>query len=256
MTWALADIDAVLSLKADGLTDREVSARTGVPVATIRTWRRRGLPTRATSRWTACPTCGGELHCWETQLAPDRYAYLLGIYLGDGCLSRWGTGWWLRVALDVAYPGIVKEVSETIAAVRGRLPRVHEDYASRQCVRIESSWRTWPCLFPQHGPGRKPDRQIELVDWQQAIVEREPGPFLRGLIHTDGWRGVNRVHVKGHDYVYPRYQFSNRSADIRKLFTDACDRLGVEWRPWTKFHIGVSRGSSVALLDTFVGPKH
>jgi hypothetical protein len=66
---------------------------------------------------------------------------------------------------------------------------------------------------------------------------------------------VNRVHVKGKDYAYPRYQFSNRSDDIRRPFTNTCDKLGVEWRPWTRFHVSVAKRSSVALLDSFIGPK-
>jgi hypothetical protein len=89
----------------------------------------------------------------------------------------------------------------------------------------------------------------------EAVVDAEPGPFLPGLIHSDGWRGVNRVHVKGEDYEYPRYQFSNRSDDIRRLFTDACDWLGVPMAPWTRYHISVARRDSVALLDFFVGAK-
>jgi hypothetical protein len=97
---------------------------------------------------------------------------------------------------------------------------------------------------------------MELADWQREIVDEKAGPFLRGLIHSDGWRGVNRVRAKGTDYVYPRYQFSNRSDDIRKMFTDACDRLGVEWRPWTRWHISVARRESVMLLDSFIGPKY
>ena len=88
---------------------------------------------------------------------------------------------------------------------------------------VGSYWKQWRCLFPQHGPGKKHSRQIELVDWQREIVERCPGALLRGLIHSDGWRGLNRVFVKGRWYEYPRYQFSNRSADIRRIFTDACD---------------------------------
>jgi hypothetical protein len=94
-----------------------------------------------------------------------------------------------------------------------------------------------------------------LADWQQRLVEQAPGALLRGLIHTDGWRGLNRVRVKGREYEYPRYQFSNRSDDIRRIFTDACDRLGVEWTPWTRFHVSVAKRDSVALLDRFVGPK-
>ena len=87
------------------------------------------------------------------------------------------------------------------------------------------------------------------------MLDEAPKAFLCGLIHTDGWRGLNRVHVKGHDYAYPRYQFSSRSDDIRKLFTDTCDKLGVEWRRWTRYHISVARRDSVALLDSFIGPK-
>lgn len=122
-------------------------------------------------------------------------------------------------------------------------------------MHVESTWRHWPVLFPQHGPGRKHRRKIELAPWQQEIVDAAPQGFLRGLIHTDGWRGLNRVRVKGKDYAYPRYQFSNRSNDIRNLFTDACDKLGVEWRRWTRYHISVARRDSVALLDGFIGPK-
>jgi hypothetical protein len=99
-------------------------------------------------------------------------------------------------------------------------------------------------------------RAITLAHWQSEIVSAWPGLFLRGLIHTDGWRGTNRVHVKGRDYEYPRYQFSNRSDDIRRLFTDACDKLGVRWRPWTRYHISVAQRESVAILDSFIGPKY
>lgn len=48
-----------------------------------------------------------------------------------------------------------------------------------------------------------------MVDWQPAIVDEHPQPLIRGLIHSDGWRGLNRVTVKGREYAYPRYQFSN-----------------------------------------------
>lgn len=120
-------------------------------------------------------------------------------------------------------------------------------------VNLISYGKDWPCLLPQHGPGRKHHRKIE--PWQQKIIGARPQPFLRGLIHTDGWRGLNKVTVKGKDYAYPRYQFSNRSEDIKKLFTDTCEQIGVEWRPWGRWHISVARKESVAILDSFMGPK-
>jgi hypothetical protein len=54
---------------------------------------------------------------------------------------------------------------------------------------------------------------------------------------------------------YPRYHFSNRSADIRGIFGEACDAIGIEWRHNNATNISVARRGSVAILDEFVGPK-
>jgi hypothetical protein len=253
-----AEVLKVFELKAAGHLDREVSELTGVPVGTIRNWRNRrfaGKPKPPFAEEETCPQCGGPVH--ETSGLPiESYSYLLGVYLGDGCVTRNGSSWALRVYLDASYPGIVREVCEAIHAIRtDRTPMVapHRDC---NCVVVHSTWRPWLCLFPQHGVGRKHTREIQLADWQAEIVDIAPGLFLRGLIHTDGWRGVNRVHAKGRNYEYPRYQFSNRSDDIRGLFTSACDKLGIKWRPWTRYHVSVAQRDSVALLDSFVGPKY
>ncbi len=82
-----------------------------------------------------------------------------------------------------------------------------------------------------------------------------PEALLRGLIHSDGWRGTNSVVVRGKRYAYPRYNFSNASADIRRIFCDACDAVGVEWRVMNARNISVARRASVARLDEFIGPK-
>ena len=56
-------------------------------------------------------------------------------------------------------------------------------------------------------------------------------------------------------YRYPRYEFTNRSEDIRRLCTDALDRLGIAWRPNGALRISVNRREAVAALDAHVGPK-
>jgi hypothetical protein len=177
------------------------------------------------------------------------------MYLGDGCVSRNGRSWRLSIAQDASYPGIVASCWEAIEEIAGRPPRLQPDYGGKHCVHLFSGWKQWPCVFPQHGPGRKHSRKIELVEWQRGIVDQCPEQLLRGLIHSDGWRGLNRVFVKGRWYEYPRYQFSNRSDDIRRIFTDTCDLIGVQWRPWGPYHISVARRESVARLDEFIGPK-
>jgi hypothetical protein len=103
-------------------------------------------------------------------------------------------------------------------------------------------------------------RPIILESWQQEIVDAYPAAFVRGLIHSDGCRCVNRFTTKlpsGRvaEYAYPRYFFSNLSADIRTLFCDACDRLGVRWTQSNHRNISISHRLSVARLDELVGPK-
>jgi hypothetical protein len=101
----------------------------------------------------------------------------------------------------------------------------------------------------------KHQRSIKLEPWQQEIVSRHAKEFLRGLIHSDGCRVTNRVRAHGKWYEYPRYHFSNHSDDILALFGQTCDLLGVSWRPNNRWNLSVARRESVALLDTFVGPK-
>ena len=75
--------------------------------------------------------------------------------------------------------------------------------------------------------------------------------LLRGLIQSDGCRDLNFVNGKS----YPRYQFSNESDDIRGIFIDACERLGLHWTTPTYKVVSVSRRSDVEELDRFVGSK-
>jgi Homeodomain-like domain len=249
------DVTRVIHLSDQGLSDYEISRRTGIPRSTVQRWRAgpasspKGPPAGPT-----CPRCGSAEHVFSSLPTID-YAYLLGQYLGDGTIYRAGRrSYALRISSDARYPGIIDECCRVIERVAGRRPAVRY-HPQKRLANIVLGWKAWPCYFPQHGPGRKHSRHIELVGWQQEIVERAAGAFLRGLIHSDGWRGTNRVLVKGRIYEYPRYQFSNRSEDIKRLFTDYCDLLGVEWRPWGKHHISVARRASVALLDRYIGLK-
>jgi hypothetical protein len=115
--------------------------------------------------------------------------------------------------------------------------------------------------LPQHGPGPKHLRPIELRAWQVNIaLDRYPRELLRGLIHSDGCRSMNWVveHLRSGSkrYTYARYLFSNESTDIRRLFSMACERVGVECRPNNRNSISVARRASVNQLDAFIGPKY
>lgn len=152
------------------------------------------------------------------------------------------------------------------ARIRAVLAITHNAYRTQAqgYVSVVGYYPHWPDLFPQHGPGKKHERAIALEAWQQAIVDSHPWEFIRGLIHSDGCRITNwttrlvRGERKRHEY--PRYFFTNVSDDLRRLFTDTLDKLGIEWTLRTRngnpFNISIARKASVALLDTHVGPKH
>jgi hypothetical protein len=199
----------------------------------------------------------GPRQAWRPSNA-SSYAYLLGIYLGDGCLTEYPRTFALDIVLDGQYPAIV---AECVRAISSTAPANIARRAGKdgRWVRLVSYWNNWPSVFPQHGPGKKHERHIALEPWQRTIVDLHPCEFLRGLIHSDGSRSVNRFTVKLADglreYAYPRYFFSNLSSDLRGLFCASCDQLGIRWTQSNHRNISVAYRPSVGLLDSFVGPK-
>jgi hypothetical protein len=248
-------VDLALLLSELSILDRENSLICGVSVRAIRHWR---YGTRRTGHATSaslplrCPRCDGR------ELDAPAYAYLLGLYLGDGHIALGRRGVYaLSITCCDGWPGLIVAAERAMASVMPTSSVFRS--AKIGCHDIRSTSKHWPCLFPQHGPGRKHERKIELEPWQQVIVAEHAGDFARGLFHSDGYRGINRVRRALSDgdrwYEYPRYLFVNHSADILRLCGEALDRLDVDWRFSKPTTISVARREAVARLDEFVGPK-
>ena len=107
---ALALVDA-------GLNDCEISRHLGIPRRTILGWRK--PPSKRNLRRVITETCP---RCWcaakPIHFTPDDYAELLGLYLGDGCISAGARTFRMRIALDAKYPMI-----ENVAA-QAPVPRM------------------------------------------------------------------------------------------------------------------------------------
>jgi len=243
----------VCDLADAGHDTAQIARLTGIPYSTVRNW----LKPRYQPRYTGprCVLCRYPPHDFDALPAP-AYSYLLGIYLGDGTVARMPRTLALRVYMDSRYPNIIGEVAAAMRAVMPTSLATVHPRRTHNLVIIRSYSKAWQCLIPQIGPGRKCDRKIDLADWQQAIVEREPEQFIRGLIHSDGCRTTNRVTIKGKRYEYPRYFFTQVSRDIQELFCRSLRQLGVEYRFSRRGKdVTIHRRASVARLDTFVGPK-
>jgi Homeodomain-like domain len=231
---------AALECSAAGASATEISRQLGIPRRTVADWLRGDLP-HSVRRDADCAT-------HAERLGPD-YAYLLGLYLGDGCICLHRRGVFrLRLALDAKYPGIIDSAAAAMSAVCPG--RVLTQLRPQNYVEVSSYWKCWPCVFPQHGAGRKHERSIELTDWQETLVDQWPQQLIRGLIQSDGCRFQNT----GTNWSWPRYGFRQVSDDIRAIFCQGCDRLGVHWTR-SRTTIYVSLKADVAILDEFIGPK-
>ncbi|MBI3217170.1 MAG: LAGLIDADG family homing endonuclease [Mycobacterium sp.] len=239
------EFESVRRLVAAGMNDCAIARTTGIPRPTVRGWRTTG---HRSQRPAAAAPCG-VIHRFDN--FPARpYSYLLGMYLGDGCISRVGRSQSLRVALDRKYPHVVGACRQAIDMLMSGQPARAYSVGSG-CTVVCKYSKHWPCLFPQHGPGRKHDRPIHLQPWQQALVKQATEDFIRGLIDSDGCRVV--ANDRGVASV--RYHFTNHSEDILGLFTGALDDLGIPWTRNSRHMIAVYRKAATARLDEFVGPK-
>ena len=243
-----ATIRRARDLSQAGHSDYAIGMAIGVARQTVLRWRHRGFAERAetSTSWT---------------VAVPEYPYLLGLYLGDGCLSKPGRSkaHTFDLACDSGYPAIVAEAESALEAVfEAPIRRWSPDDAA--CLHLRVTHQALASAFPQHGPGRKHKRKIELVEWQRVLTRRYPEAFIRGLIHSDGARCINQVNTtlpSGREahYEYVRYFFTNYSEDIRGIFCEHCDLLGIRWTQSNHRNISISHRYSTAILDGIVGPK-
>ncbi|MFI1579257.1 helix-turn-helix domain-containing protein [Embleya sp. NPDC020630] len=246
-----------LNLLHAGVTNAEVARRLCVPYGTVGYWlhmerfRHGELPGR---RLAPCFRCHGD----DLEIDRGSYAYLLGLYLGDGHIAAHPRTYSISIYCADSWPGLIRECANAMSRV---LPGPAPNFVPRPgCTDVKRYSQHLPCLFPQHGPGRKHERPIVLEPWQQDIVGAEPWSLVRGLIHSDGCRIVNWttkvVAGESKRYEYPRYLFANESTDIMRILGTTLDQLGVEWKFPRRNLLSVARRASVALMDRHVGPKY
>jgi hypothetical protein len=187
------------------------------------------------------------------------YAYILAMYLGDGHITRVRGKYRLDIALDNAYPNLIQQCFNALQLVfwENKVSLLKKE----GCQYVDVWSNQLPYVFPQHGVGTKHSRPIVLESWQQRIFNAYPLEILRGLYQTDGSR-FNNI-VKG--YIYPRYQFTNASDEIVRMFTAVCDTLNIHWTAKTRkgktpqrpdiIDILISRRADVEYLDSVIGAK-
>jgi hypothetical protein len=183
-------------------------------------------------------------------LSAADYAELLGLYLGDGHISPMPCSERLRLSLDAKYPTIIAEAEALLrrAFPDCRVGRVIADGGSTVVLWVYHGHLS--CLFPQHGPGKKHERAIELEPWQLELLGAAPWAFVRGCIRSDGCVFVNRTGR----YSYLSFEFRNWSSDILRIFASTCAAVGLRPRQY-RDRVRLCRLTDVAQLMAHVGVK-
>jgi hypothetical protein len=139
-----------------GCSVAEAARRAGVPAGTVRTWLSDGLDERIDAPHVShrpdefCP--------YVRHLSENTYAYLFGLYLGDGHLSN--------------HPRGVYKL------------RIYQENAARRSIHTPS---TGCAYFPSTATVGSTSGLSVLEPWQQWVaIERQPHMLLRGLVHSDG----------------------------------------------------------------------
>jgi len=155
------EVERVLALHAAGLNGCEIARRTAIPRGTVKGWLTGHAPDfdrpiRPRGRGGTCPVCRGE----PVALPQTAYTYLLGLYLGDGCLSAHPRSVYrLRITCANAYPELMRRCELAMTEV---LPNKVGRVVRQGCTDVYSFSKHWICLFPQHGPGRKHERVAQI----------------------------------------------------------------------------------------------
>lgn len=244
---------AAVELVRSGRRPVDVAAELGVSSTSVYTWLHAAAP-ELIRRAEPCFRCGP-----PPSGPPDRgiYAYLLGVYLGDGWIHQDARGIWrLSLYCADAWPGLIDAAETAARTISGRRP---VKAPKPGCTEVKTFWNHWPCVFPQHGPGRKHERAIVLAPWQADVVAEQPGSLLRGLFHSDGWRGRTwrcATQQRASSATAIRGTSSRTRARTSVGSALTLDSLAIAWRPVGPWRIAVSRREAVAALDEHVGPKY
>jgi hypothetical protein len=118
--WSREKVSIVLELVREGWNDCQIARETGIPRRTILDWRSGRIPdfdrlrTRLAPSARSCAACAGD----PLSLPQGAYTYLLGLYLGDGCIAAHPRNVFrLRIVCADAYPELIQQCETAMAEV-------------------------------------------------------------------------------------------------------------------------------------------
>ncbi len=254
----------VMKLRSSGMKISEIVKVTGLTRSCINNWINRGSPRNEQILSILDNTKMNPIEVLvemnstinEIQLY-SAYSFVLGMYLGDGCIHEVNHSTQLTFSLDKKYEALNEYVMKVSNQVFGKNPSIYDRSVNRgqkiisNCINVKYSYKHLKLIFPQHGRGKKHLRTIELTEWQKSIIN--PVALCQGLFFSDGCYYLDSANNKW------MYSFTNKSTGIIEILRDSLERLNIRCNIRDRGNsivLTVKHKDDVRKLHDMIGDKH
>jgi hypothetical protein len=186
-------------------------------------------------------------------LNKKEYSFILGLYLGDGCITQNGrndSSYKLRIAQDNKYPKSIHDIKNKLSNFFVKEAKLVD---VKGCCHITIYDKYLPIYFPQHSKGFKHDRKINLNQFQLENIDH--AELMSGLWLADG----SRYFANHGKYKYERFNFTNKSLDIIELFESCLNKFEIKYskrvKPDKIWIIEIQNKENVNKIKNIVGIK-
>jgi hypothetical protein len=258
----------VMTLKAQNVRIVDIVRQTGLTRSCVNNWVNRGsrINERILNNNGVLTIIADPIE-YIKSLNPNNsetdsfrsYSFILGLYFGDGCISRTGRSKQLSIALDKKYPGLNEYVIYHMSQLFNKNPTIYDRSIDRgqkyksNCINIKYSNKNLGIIFPHEGVGKKYERSIRLEKWQLAILDHVF--MLKGLFFSDGCYYYDRANKKF------MYSFTNKSKDIVDILCNSLNEMKIRYNIRLKckegvYIVTVKYQEDVSRLHILIGDKN
>lgn len=250
--------ETVMKMLSNGYKISEIAKQTGINRSSISNWKQRSGRIKIETKETNEIKEDKFFSNFIESLTPNKkldYSYILGVYLGDGCIYKHKDKNYrtLTITSDKKYADLNDYTIQCFTRFFGKAPRVVDRtlYGRGNAIDIIYSHKHLDLVFPHCGRGHKHDRKIELSPWQESIID--PVQLLRGLFMSDGSFYIDSQCNK------MKIGFSNKSKDIISIAEKYLDIVDVYYRTNTSksgmYRLNITKKNDVEKMVNMMGTK-